>query len=195
MKKLPYISVKEAVLPFNKFPGVDTILSPEMKSTGEVMGMAKNFGEAFFKAEMAAGDTLPMKGTVFISINSKSRKKLLPEMKLLFDNGFKLVATEGTSIFYNENGVPCEKIFKASEGRPNIIDLIKNDGVDLIINTPSGKIPTADAFAIRQAAVRYHIPIITTIAAAKAAVHGLLEVRNSNHISIKSIQEYHAEVK
>ncbi|TAL39810.1 MAG: carbamoyl-phosphate synthase large subunit [Spirochaetes bacterium] len=193
MKETPYISVKEAVLPFNKFPGVDTLLSPEMKSTGEVMGIAAHFGEAFFKAEMAAGDLLPMEGTVFLSINPLSKEALLGDIRLLYDNGFRLVATEGTALYFNDNGIPCERVFKVSEGRPNIIDLIKNGEIDLIINTPTGKIPKHDAFTIRQAALRYHVPIITTISAAKAAVQGLLEVRKNGEITVRSLQEYHKE--
>ncbi|MDY6933555.1 MAG: carbamoyl-phosphate synthase large subunit [Spirochaetota bacterium] len=193
-KRIPYISIKEAVLPFNKFPGVDTILSPEMKSTGEVMGIAKHFGETYYKAEMAAGGPLPLKGTIFLSINRKSKEDLLEEMKLLYENDFKLVATEGTASFITKHGIPCERVYKISEGRPNIIDLVRSGEIDLIINTPSGKIPRFDAYSIRQTALRYHIPIITTIAAAKAAIQGLLEVKNKTKISIKPIQEYHAEV-
>jgi carbamoyl-phosphate synthase large subunit len=194
MKKFPYISVKEAVLPFSKFPGVDTILSPEMKSTGEVMGISMNFGESYYKAEMAAGDKLPKEGTIFLSINNKSKHELLDEMRLLHKNGFHLIATEGTAVFLNNNEIPCDRVFKVSEGRPNIIDIVKNKEIDLIVNTPTGKITRYDAFTIRQAAVRYHIPIMTTIAAAKAAVRGLLEVKARGEISVKSIQEYHAEV-
>ncbi|MFH0976077.1 MAG: carbamoyl-phosphate synthase large subunit [Spirochaetota bacterium] len=194
MKKIPYVSVKEAVLPFSKFPGVDTILSPEMKSTGEVMGISENFGESYYKAELGAGDMLPKKGTIFLSVNRKSKYDLLDEMRLLSQNGFHLIATEGTAEFLNNNGIPCDRIFKVSEGRPNIIDLVKNKGIDLIVNTPTGKIPRYDAYTIRQAAVRYHIPIMTTIAAAKAAVRGLLEVKAKGELTVKSIQEYHAEV-
>jgi carbamoyl-phosphate synthase large subunit len=194
MKKFPYISVKEAVLPFSKFPGVDTILSPEMKSTGEVMGISMHFGESYYKAEMAAGDKLPKNGTIFLSINNKSKHELLDEMRLLHQNGFHLIATEGTAGFLNKNGIPCDRVFKVSEGRPNIIDIVKNKEIDLIVNTPTGKITRYDAFTIRQAAVRYHIPIITTVAAAKAAVRGILEVKARGEISVKSIQEYHAEV-
>ncbi len=193
IREIPYICVKEAVLPFNKFPGVDTLLSPEMKSTGEVMGIAAHFGEAFYKAELAAGDALPMKGTVFLSINPVSKDELLEDVRLLHGSGFRLVATEGTALYFNDHGIPCERVFKLSEGRPNIIDLIKNGEIHLIINTPTGKIPKYDAFTIRQAALRYHVPIITTISAAKAAVQGLLEVRKNREITVRSLQEYHKE--
>jgi len=190
-----YISVKEAVMPFNKFPGVDTLLTPEMRSTGEVMGIARDFGEAFFKAEMAAGSTLPVKGTVFISVNDRSKKELLEEIRLLYNNGLKLVATEGTADYYEHHGIPCERIRKVHEGRPNIVDLVKNEQIGLIINTPTGKIPTHDAFTIRQVAVRYGIPIMTTLPAAKAAIRGLLEVKKHGKLHVKPIQEYHAEIR
>jgi len=196
MKKIPYISVKEAVLPFTKFPGVDTLLSPEMKSTGEVMGIAAHFGEAFYKAELAAGDVLPLRGKLFLSINRRSKEELLEEMRALHsEGGFEFVATEGTAAFLNAHDIPCERVYKVSEGRPNIIDLVKNNEIDLIINTPTGKITRYDAYTIRQAAVRYHVPIITTISAARAAVRGLIEVRQSNQLSVRSIQEYHSEVQ
>jgi len=195
MKKIPYVSVKEAVLPFNKFPGVDTLLSPEMKSTGEVMGISKSFGESFYKATLAAGDSLPLKGTIFLSINRKSKQELLPEIKKLNTTGFKLIGTEGTAKFYQERGIPCERVFKVSEGRPNIVDLIKNEEINLIINTPAGKLSKDDAFSIRQAALRYHIPIMTTIPAAKAAFNGILEIKERSEMFVKPIQEYHKEVK
>lgn len=192
---MSYCSVKEAVLPFSKFPGVDTLLSPEMKSTGEVMGIADNFGEAFYKAELGAGDTLPLHGTIFLSINQRSKEELLSEMHLLYDAGYKLIATEGTAAYLNAHGIPCERVYKVSEGRPNIVDVIKNKQVDLIINTPTGKVPKEDAYTIRQAAVRYHVPIITTLAAAKAAVQGIVSMKKAGHFTVKSLQEYHAEVK
>lgn len=196
MKKLPYVSVKEAVLPFNKFPGVDTLLSPEMKSTGEVMGISGSLGESFYKATLAAGDRLPLEGTVFLSINRRSKEELLDDVRSLFESGFKLVATEGTAKFYNDHGIACERVFKVSEGRPNIVDLVKNEEVDLIINTPTGKMSKDDAYFIRQSAVRYHIPIMTTIQAAKVSIRGMLEVKNrGGELSIRPIQEYHREVK
>ena len=193
-KKFSYISIKEAVLPFNKFPGVDTLLSPEMKSTGEVMGISHDFGESFYKAELAAGDRLPLSGCVFLSINSRSKEELLNEVKRLHEVGFRLVGTEGTAQFYNDHGIPFERVFKVSEGRPNVVDLVKNEEINLIINTPAGKAAKDDAYSIRQAAVRYHVPIMTTIQAARAAINGLLAVKNKNVISVKAIQDYHKEV-
>jgi carbamoyl-phosphate synthase large subunit len=194
MKTFPYISVKEAVLPFNKFPGVDTLLSPEMKSTGEVMGISDDFGESFYKAELAAGDRLPLEGCVFLSINRRSKDELLNEVRRLHKSGFRLMGTEGTAQYYNDHGIPFERVFKVSEGRPNVVDMIKNEEIDLIINTPAGKISKDDAYSIRQAAVRYHIPIMTTIPAARAAINGLLAVKSRNQMSVKPIQEYHKEV-
>jgi len=194
VKKFPHISVKEAVLPFNKFPGVDTLLSPEMKSTGEVMGISHDFGESFYKAELAAGDRLPFEGCIFLSINKRSKDELLNEVRLLHESGFRLVGTEGTSAFYKEHGIPCERVFKVNEGRPNVVDLIKNEEIDLIINTPAGKAAKDDAYSIRQAAVRYHIPIMTTIQAAKAAINGMLTVKNRKKMSVMAIQDYYREV-
>ena len=194
MKKTPYVSVKEAVLPFNKFPGVDTLLSPEMESTGEVMGISKNFGESFYKATLASGDKLPIEGTVFLSINRRSKDELLEDVKNLYESGFKLIGTEGTALFYTNHGIACERVFKVSEGRPNIVDLIKNDEIHFIINTPTGKISKDDAYFIRQAAIRYHVPAVTTIQAAHAAIRGILEVKSKKELSVRSIQEYHKEV-
>jgi len=195
IKSIPYISVKEAVLPFNKFPGVDTILSPEMKSTGEVMGVSRFFGEAFYKAELAAGDRLPVAGTVLLSINRKSQPEILSEVRLLFESGFRLVATEGTAQYYADHGITCERVRKVSEGRPNILDLVKNGELDLIINIPAGKEPKSDAYIIRQSAVRYHIPIVTSESAARAAIHGMIVVGRTGVLSVRSIQEYHEDVK
>lgn len=194
MKKFPYVSVKEAVLPFNKFPGVDILLSPEMKSTGEVMGISYNFGESYYKAELAAGDRLPHKGTVFFSINDKSKGELLNEVRKLHAAGFNIIATKGTAAFCNEHGIPCEMVFKVNEGRPNVVDRIKDMDVQLIVNTPIGKMTRDDAFFIRQAAIRYRVPAVTTVFAAKAAVNGLLYVKEMGELSVRPIQEYYKEV-
>jgi carbamoyl-phosphate synthase large subunit len=194
MKRVPYVSVKEAVLPFNKFPGVDTVLTPEMKSTGEVMGISSVFGESFYKAELAAGDRLPVSGTVFMSINKESQDKLINEVRMLHEHGFRLLATEGTARYYRDHGVPFGVVQKVSEGRPNIIDFIKNHDVNLIINTPSGKVSKGDAFEIRQAAVRYRVPLMTTIQAAIASINGILEVMRKGELTVRPIQEYHKEV-
>jgi len=194
MKKFPFVSVKEAVLPFDKFPGVDILLSPEMKSTGEVMGISYNFGESYFKAELAAGDRLPVNGTVFLSINDTHKIELLNEVKLLHENGFKLLATRGTAKFYNDHNIPCEMVYKVNEGRPNVVDRIKNLDIDFVINTPLGKVTWDDAYWIRQAATRYRIPIVTTLSAAKAAINGMMHVKENRELSVKPIQEFYKEV-
>lgn len=195
MKRFPYVSVKEAVLPFNKFPGVDILLSPEMKSTGEVMGISYDFGESFFKAELAAGDRLPVKGTIFFSINDTNKPELLEEARKLKDNGFHIIATKGTSKFFNEHGIECEMVYKVNEGRPNVVDRIKDQDIDLVINTPIGKMTRDDAYYIRQATVRYHVPTVTTVSAAKAAIKGLLYVKEKKELSVKPVQEYYREVE
>ncbi len=187
--------MNEAVLPSILFPGVDILLSPEMKSTGEVMGISYNFGESYFKAELAAGDRLPTKGTVFFSINDKNKPELLEEAKKLMDNGFNLIATKGTARYFNEHGISCEMVYKVNEGRPNVVDRIKDQDIDLVINTPIGKMTRDDAFFIRQAAIRYHVPTVTTVSAAKAAIDGLIYVKEMKELSVKPIQEYYREVE
>ncbi|HQO40201.1 MAG TPA: carbamoyl-phosphate synthase large subunit, partial [Spirochaetota bacterium] len=195
MKRFPFVSVKEAVLPFDKFPGVDTILSPEMKSTGEVMGISYNFGESYFKAALAAGDKLPMGGTVFFSLNDNHKAQMLEDVRSLSVHGFNIIATKGTSRFFNDNGIKCEHVFKVNEGRPNVVDRIKNGDVQFVINTPLGKVTRDDAYLIRQAAVRYHIPSTTTVAGAKAAINGLLHIKHTGELSVKPVQEYYKEVE
>jgi len=135
-----------------------------------------------------------VKGTVLISVNSRAREEILEGVRSLHEAGFRLMATEGTAQYYIELGIPCGQVHKVSEGRPNIIDLIKNNEVDMIINTPSGKISKDDSYLIRQAAVRYHVPYMTTVQAARAAIFGLLEIRRTGGIMIRPIQEYHKEV-
>jgi len=187
---IKHYAVKEAVLPFAKFPGCDIILGPEMKSTGEVMGIDKNFGLAFAKSQMAADNTLPISGTIFISVNDKDKPKIAPIAKKLADMGFKIVATNGTSKVLTEHSTPCSKVFKVYEGRPNIVDLIINGEIALVINTPLGKASKFDEKSIRSIAIERRIPVITTIAAAKAAIEGIEAIKNQE-ISIKPLQEYH----
>lgn len=193
--KTSHISVKEVVLPFNKFPGVDTILGPEMKSTGEVMGIAQNFPSAFFKAQFAAGDKPPQNGNVFFSINKRSKEELLPYAKKLKALGFIIYGTEGTAKYFQENGIDCILTKKVHEGRPNIVDLIKSGTIQLVVNTPTaGKNPRQDALSIRQAALKYGIPAITTIPGAKAAINGIeAAILNGDQgqMEIDTIQNYH----
>jgi len=189
-KKVPYFGVKEAVLPFNMFPEVDPILGPEMRSTGEVLGLAPTAGLAFFKAEEAAGGTLPVRGTVLLSVSEREKKAVLVAARHFHKLGFRILATKGTQDFLSRNGVPCEPILKLHEGRPNITDAIMNGEIHLVINTPAGKLSQHDDSYIRKAAIKHRIPYITTAAAAVAAAQGIAELRGGRP-PVKSLQEYH----
>ena len=189
-KDISYVTVKESVFPFNRFPGVDTILGPEMKSTGEVMGVDRDFGAAFAKSQIAAGSALPTEGNVFISVKNKDKRQVIFLAKKLVDLGFQLVATSGTRKVLAKNGMDVQYVFKVSEGRPDVVDFIKNGQIQLIINTPSGKKPKADEVAIRTEAVSHGIPCITTIYGAYAAVNGI-ESMKKREFTIQSIHEYH----
>jgi carbamoyl-phosphate synthase large subunit len=184
--------VKSPVFPWSKFPGVDTVLGPEMKSTGEVMGVADNFGEAFAKAQIAAGQQLPISGTVFISVTDHDKPAVAEVAKRFADLGFKLVATHGTADVLEEAGLNTDRVFKVKEGRPNVVDLIKGERIHLIINTPHGPDPYFDEKAIRRAAVMGHIPTITTLSAARAAAEGIAALqRGETHV--QALQHLHAE--
>jgi carbamoyl-phosphate synthase large subunit len=191
--EIDHVAVKEAVLPFKRFYGIDTVLGPEMKSTGEVMGIDVDFGMAFAKSQVAAGQTLPFKGTVFISVMNKDKRHVVFIAKKLIDLGFHIVATRGTAKVLAKNGIPVNTVYKVNEGRPHIVDLIKNGKIHLVINTPSGKKPRADEIAIRSEAVIHDIPCITTISGASAAVNGI-ESMVRKGISVQSIQEYHTNI-
>ncbi len=193
--EIPYICVKEVVLPFNKFPGVDNLLSPEMKSTGEVMGIGATLNEAFYKAALASGDRLPFSGTVFVSLNRESQPELLPYIEKLAKNGYTLVGTSGTAEFLSKNGIDCEKIHKIDEGRPNIIDRLKNGKIDLVLNTPGSYKSSKDSLMIRQVSIRCRIPIITTCEAVRIAVDAMLHMKQNPDISIEKIQNYHQMLK
>ncbi|MBW4691493.1 MAG: carbamoyl-phosphate synthase large subunit [Lyngbya sp. HA4199-MV5] len=184
-----HIAVKEAVLPFEKFPGTDTILGPEMRSTGEVMGIDDNFGTAFAKAELGAGQRLPLKGTVFVSMRDREKEAVVPVVKELLELGFHVVSTEGTRKVLREQGVEVELVLKLHEGRPNIMDAIKNEKIQLIINTPSGEEAKADGRLIRRTALSYKIPIVTTIAGAKATTAAIRSLQ-SQTLSVKALQDY-----
>src|SRR5690349_2741109 len=183
--------VKSPVFPWQKFPGVDTVLGPEMKSTGEVMGVADTFGEAFAKAQMAAGNRLPIKGAVFISVDDPDKTAIVDIARRFFELGFKLVATSGTARALEGAGLIVERVFKVKEGRPNVVDLIKGERIQLIINTPHGADPWFDEKAIRRAAVTHRIQSITTIAAARAAVEGIAALQQG-HVTVRPIQSLHA---
>ena len=182
--------VKSPVFPWNKFPGVDTVLGPEMKSTGEVMGVADNFGEAFAKAQIAAGQYLPLKGTVFFSVNDRDKAQLVQVARQYIELGFHIVATEGTAVVLAQNGMIVDRVYKVKEGRPNVVDYIKGDRIQLIVNTPHGQDTFFDEKAIRRAAVTQRIPTITTMAAARAAVEGIAAMQK-NAITVNALQHLH----
>jgi carbamoyl-phosphate synthase large subunit len=184
-----HISVKEAVLPFDKFPGTDTILGPEMRSTGEVMGIDADFGKSFAKAELAANQRLPLQGTVFVSMNDREKTAVVPAVKELIDLGFKVVATEGTRKVLQEHGLDVELVLKLHEGRPHVLDSIKNEQIQLIINTPLGQEAHEDDRIIRRTALMYKIPIITTIAGAKATASAIRSLQ-SQPLTVRALQEY-----
>jgi len=185
-----HVAVKESVFPFVKFPGVDIILSPEMKSTGEVMGIDKDFGKAFYKSQDAAMSHIPRKGTIFISVKDTDKPKIAEIAREFHRLGLKIVSTKGTGKILREAGVPAEEVLKMVEGSPNLSHWIKEKKMDLIINTPSGKGPMLDEGKIRSLAVSFNIPCITTLSAARAAVRGLQAVRDDD-LGVKSIQDYH----
>jgi carbamoyl-phosphate synthase large subunit len=184
--------VKSPVFPWSKFPGVDTVLGPEMKSTGEVMGVADNFGEAFAKAQIAAGQMLPTRGTAFVSVNDRDKSAVVPIVRALSDLGFNLVATHGTADVLERAGFQTERVYKVEEGRPNVVDFIKGDKIHLIINTPHGPDPFFDEKAIRRAAVLRRIPTITTIAAARAVVEGIAALQHGE-VNVYALQDLKAE--
>ena len=184
--------VKSPVFPWTKFPGVDTVLGPEMKSTGEVMGVGDSFGEAFAKAQLSAGQTLPTSGTVFISIADRDKADLADMGRRFVELGFSLVATHGTANVLESAGLSVERVYKVKEGRPNVVDLIKGQRIQLIVNTPQGQDPWFDEQAIRRAAVTHRIPTLTTVAAARAAADGIAALQRGQ-ISVRVLQHLHAE--
>ncbi len=187
-----YYSVKSPVFPFNKFRGVDTILGPEMRSTGEVMGVAKSFGQAFAKAQLAAGQRLPRKGSIFLSVSDHDKRHCAPLAKELHALGFRLIATRGTAAALEAAGVPAEPVYKVNEGRPNIVDLVKTGKVDMIINTPLGRESFYDEKSIRRAAIRYNIPCITTLSAANAAARGIRALVEQS-LEVSPLQSLHSK--
>jgi carbamoyl-phosphate synthase large subunit len=193
-KSIPHFGVKEAVFPFNMFPEVDPLLGPEMRSTGEVLGMADSFGMAFYKAQEAAQQTLPREGTVLITVSEQDRPAVLEVAQQFHQLGFKILATTGTNKFLADQGIPSEPVLKLHEGRPNIVDIIKNREIHLVVNTPSGKLSKTDDSYIRKAAISYKVPYITTLAGALAAARGIAAARQQ-HIQVRSLQSYHAGIR
>jgi len=193
-RTVPHFGVKEAVFPFNMFQEVDPLLGPEMRSTGEVLGLADSFGLAFFKAEEAAQSVLPAEGTVLLTVEPRDKGGILSTAKKFKELGFRLVATKGTQEYLADHGIEAQTILKMHEGRPNIVDSIKNGEIQLIINSPSGRTSAYDDSYIRKAAIKYRVPYITTIAAAAAAVKGIATFREG-HGRAKSLQSYHHDIK
>lgn len=194
-KDIPYYGVKEAVFPFNMFPEVDPVLGPEMRSTGEVLGLSPYYGEAFYKAQEATQTQLPLGGTVLISVNSKDKPEVIEIAQLFKEAGFEIIATGGTYNAISEAGIEAEPVKKLYEGRPNVLDLITNGKIDLIVNSPVGKDSVHDDSYLRKAAIKGRIPYMTTIAGARATAKGILYVQKNGNADVKSLQQLHSEVK
>ncbi len=193
-KNIPYYGVKEAVFPFNMFPEVDPVLGPEMRSTGEVLGLSPYYGEAFFKAQEATQTRLPLEGTVLISVNRKDKPEAIEVAKLFDEAGFQILATGSTFDAITEAGISAKKVNKLYEGRPNILDLITNGNIDLIVNSPVGKDSVHDDSYLRKAAIKARVPYVTTIAAARATVKGILYAQKNGNADVKSLQLLHREI-
>ncbi|MGN0683504.1 MAG: carbamoyl-phosphate synthase large subunit, partial [Oscillospiraceae bacterium] len=190
-----HYGVKEAVFPFNMFPEVDPVLGPEMRSTGEVLGISPSFGEAYYKAQEATQTRLPESGTVLLSVCDRDKPELIETAKAFYELGFSILATGGTYTMIKDAGIPAEHIFKLYEGRPNIADKIANGEIQLIINTPAGKSSVHDDSYIRKAAIKHRVPYITTMAAAKASAEGIRAIKQNTHFGVKSLQAHHGDIK
>ena len=193
-KNIPYYGVKEAVFPFNMFQEVDPVLGPEMRSTGEVLGLSSNVGKAFYKAQEATQTRLPLAGTVLLSISHRDKPELLEVAQGFHALGFAIIATGSTYDRIVEAGIPAQKVAKLQEGRPNVLDKITNGRIDLIINTPLGKKGSADDSYIRKAAIKHRIPYMTTMAAAKATIQGIKAIKESVGNNVHSLQRYHEKI-
>lgn len=192
---IPYYGVKEAVFPFNMFPEVDPLLGPEMRSTGEVLGLSPNYGEAFYKTQEASQTKLPLGGTVLISVNRKDKEEVVEVAKIFYEDGFKIIATENTCELIRGAGIEAERVNKLHEGRPNILDMITNGQIDLIVNSPVGKDSVHDDSYLRKAAIKAKIPYMTTIAAARVTAKGIRYVKEHGNGEVKSLQQLHSEIK
>ena len=184
--------MKEAVFPFARFPGVDVILGPEMKSTGEAMGIDRDFARAFAKSQLSAGSTLPQSGCVFVSVKESDKAHITPVAKQLAGLGFTLVATRGTANFLKEAGIAVEMVNKVREGRPHIVDQLKDNKIALVINTTDGSQSLVDSFSIRRTALLGKIPYYTTVAGARAVAQAIAAIKQGGGLDVKSIQEYFA---
>jgi carbamoyl-phosphate synthase large subunit len=185
-----YWAVKESVFPFNRFHGQDILLSPEMRSTGEVMGLDADRGTAYAKSQMAANAPLPLSGRVFISVSNADKKHVAAVAKNLIELGFEIVSTSGTAKVLEDAGIKVQRVHKIAEGRPNSLDLLKNREIQLVINTPAGQTPRADEVKIRTTAVYTGTPIMTTLSGAKAAIRGIAALKKNGY-NVKTVQEYH----
>jgi carbamoyl-phosphate synthase large subunit len=194
-RNIPYYGVKEAAFPFNMFQEVDPVLGPEMRSTGEVLGLSPHYGEAYFKAQEGVNAPLPTEGTVLISVNSKDKAEVVEVAKAFYEDGFNIVATKGTADVISEADIPVTRINKLYEGRPNVLDSITNGDYDLIVNSPVGKESINDDSYIRKAAIKARIPYITTIAAARATAEGIKYVKTHESAGVESLQAYHSQIK
>ncbi|MBO5636511.1 MAG: carbamoyl-phosphate synthase large subunit [Acidaminococcaceae bacterium] len=194
-QKIPYYGVKEAVFPFNMFPEVDPILGPEMRSTGEVLGLAETVGEAYFKAQEASKSLLPLKGTVLLSISDGDKDEAVAVARAFYEDGFKIIATEGTAKLIEAAGIPVERVNKIYEGQPNIEDWIINGKIQLIVNTPAGKTAAHDDSYLRKGAIKHRVTYITTMVAAKAAAEGIRQMNQHGNSEVLSLQEWHALIK
>jgi carbamoyl-phosphate synthase large subunit len=192
-RSIPHYGVKEAVFPFYFYPEVDPVLGPEMRSTGEVLGMSKSFGLAFYKAQDAAQGRLPLEGTVLLTVADKDKEAIVDAGRRFSELGFALKATAGTQAFLAKHGIQSERVYKMREKRPNVADGITDGEIQLVINTPAGKASKADDSYIRKAAIRYRIPYITTVAAATAAAKGIAACREGRP-EVRSLQSYHADI-
>jgi carbamoyl-phosphate synthase large subunit len=193
-RTLKHYGVKEAVFPFNMFPSIDPLLGPEMRSTGEVLGMADSYGMAFYKSQEATQSPLPIRGTVLITIADRDKNRIIEAAENFRDMGFTILSTGGTRQFLKEHGIPAELILKVHQGRPNIVDAIKNKEIDLVVNTPAGRLSEYDDSYIRKNAIKYKIPYITTTSAALSATKGIKERQNGEY-KVRSLQEYHAAIE
>lgn len=192
---IPYYGVKESVFPFNMFQEVDPVLGPEMRSTGEVLGLSGSYGEAFYKAQEATQMKLPLEGTVLISVSDRDKPEVAEIAGEFAKAGFKIIASKNTCKLIQEAGIPAEMVNKLQEGRPNMLDLITNGSIDLIINTPVGQERKADDSYLRKAAIKKKIPYMTTMAAAKATVSGILSLKNHGSSEVQSLQKLHGDIK
>jgi len=190
--KPDHIAVKEAVFPFARFPGVDTVLGPEMRSTGEVMGLNGTFESAFAKSQIGSGSRVPTEGTVFVSVRDADKERVVDPTRRLADCGFKIIATSGTQRYLESKGIPCAKVNKVLEGRPHIVDAIKNGEVQLVFNTTEGAQALSDSRSLRRAALLHKVPYYTTLAGAIAAAKGI-EAYKAGSLEVRPLQSYFAK--